>query len=159
MLELRQYKNDSIWSKETLVWKLPRFFTHCIDEWKNMFRTKWSRSYIVLALVLMKEHTVGSTKIRKKRNLAVYFKQSFLPYISGTIRATKNLFTIACIIFWRAFSWERSFSNWSTKSADLADFPTKSQLLKKSAILENLRYFFMDSKLGSSFYRLIRLHG
>ena len=33
-LELRQYKNDSIWSKNKLGLKLARFFTRLFGEWK-----------------------------------------------------------------------------------------------------------------------------
>ena len=34
-LELRQHKNNSIWSKDNLVLKLPRFFTRLYGEWKS----------------------------------------------------------------------------------------------------------------------------
>ena len=56
-LELRQYKNDSIQSKNIPVLKLTRFFTCCLGDEKarqfqnwNFFLTEWSHSYIALAL-------------------------------------------------------------------------------------------------------------
>ena len=56
-LEQRQNKNGTIWSISKLILKLPLFFTTCIGEWKSAansklicLSTKWSRSYIVLAL-------------------------------------------------------------------------------------------------------------
>ena len=33
----KQYKNNPILSKNKLVLKLPRFFTHCIGEWKAWY--------------------------------------------------------------------------------------------------------------------------
>ena len=56
VLELRQYKNDSIQSKKILVLKFPLFF-HCVgDEKARQFQnkkvlTELNRSYIVLALM------------------------------------------------------------------------------------------------------------
>ena len=69
LLELRQYKNDSMESTSVFVLKLPRFFTHIYGEKKKRSDIKtnipvgrcwvltypmesFSRSYIVLALVL-----------------------------------------------------------------------------------------------------------
>ena len=56
-LELRQYKNDSIWSKDKLGLNLPRFFTRLYGQWKRAaiskiicLWTKWCRSYFVFAL-------------------------------------------------------------------------------------------------------------
>ena len=58
ILELWQYKIDSIWSKNKLDLKLSLFFTLLFGEWKSAaisklicFSTKWCRSYIVFALV------------------------------------------------------------------------------------------------------------
>ena len=34
-LELRQYKNDSIWSKDKLALNLPHFFTRLYGQWKR----------------------------------------------------------------------------------------------------------------------------
>ena len=55
-LERRQYKNDTIWSKNKLSLNFPLFFTHRIGGSKSAAisnliwsSTKWSRSYIVLA--------------------------------------------------------------------------------------------------------------
>ena len=62
LLEQRQSKNDAIWSKSKLILKLPPFFTARIGEWKSAANsklichsTKWSRSYIVLTLALLKD--------------------------------------------------------------------------------------------------------
>ena len=56
-LELRQYKNDSIQSKNIPILKLPLFFISYTNEGKiagisklEIFWTEWSRSYIALAL-------------------------------------------------------------------------------------------------------------
>ena len=56
-LELRQNKNDSIWSKNKLDLKLPRFFTCLFLDLKSAaisklicVSTKLLRSYIVFAL-------------------------------------------------------------------------------------------------------------
>ena len=56
-LQLRQYMNDSIWSKNKLGLKLPRFFTRLFGEWKSAANsnliyssTKWCLSYIVFTL-------------------------------------------------------------------------------------------------------------
>ena len=59
-LELRPYKNDSIMSKIIPILKLPRFFATYTVHWGKtaaiskleLFLTEWSRSYIVLALVI-----------------------------------------------------------------------------------------------------------
>ena len=64
MVELRQYKNDSIWSKDKLALNLPRFLTRVYGQWKRASISKlislwtwWCRSYFVFALV-------GRRKIR-----------------------------------------------------------------------------------------------
>ena len=58
LLERRRNKNDTIWSISKSILKLPPFFTARIGERKtaensklNCLWTKWSRSYIALALV------------------------------------------------------------------------------------------------------------
>ena len=58
LLEQRQNKNDTISSISKSILKLPPFFTARIGDWKSAASskliclwTKWSRSYIVLALV------------------------------------------------------------------------------------------------------------
>ena len=58
LLELSQFKNDSIWSEGKLVLKLPRFFIRLYGVWKIavnskviFLSTKWCRSYIVFALM------------------------------------------------------------------------------------------------------------
>ena len=60
LLELRQYKKDSIQSKKLPSLNLPRFFSHLHGEKKSAaisklacFSQKRDRSYIVLALVLV----------------------------------------------------------------------------------------------------------
>ena len=58
-LELRQFKNDSIWSKDKLTLFLPRFFTRLYGQWKGAAKliclwTKWCRSNFVFALIKIK---------------------------------------------------------------------------------------------------------
>ena len=57
VLELRQYKIDSIWSKDKSALNLPRFFTRLYGQWKRAtisklicLWTKWCRSYFVFTL-------------------------------------------------------------------------------------------------------------
>ena len=55
-----------------------------------------------------------------KKGISLFMKLSFLAYISGILWAAKNIFTTSYISFWKTFSWNFFFSNWSTKSADFA---------------------------------------
>ena len=57
LLELRQFKNDSIKSKIIPILRLPRFFTTegkrvAISKLK-LFLTRWNLSYIVFALIAL----------------------------------------------------------------------------------------------------------
>ena len=62
VIEQRQNKNGAIWSKSELIFKLPPISIAHIGEWKSAANsklichsTKWSRSYIVLTLALLKD--------------------------------------------------------------------------------------------------------
>ena len=79
----------------------------------------------------------------------------FLTFISGRLWATKIIFTIPCISFWKAFRWKKNFWNRNTKSTDFvqyANFSRKSQPLKK--IRHYKKFEFKVWKLFLPFFEI-----
>ena len=81
-VELRQYKNDSIWSKDKLALNLPHFFTRLYGQWKRAANskliclwTKWCRSYFVFTLAVLQYLKSCVTQFRQlgtKKTVFVY---------------------------------------------------------------------------------------
>ena len=101
-LELKQYKNDSIWSNDKLALNLPRFFTLRYGVWKRAansklicFSTKWCRSYIVFALQFHVKHTKKQEIRYKKSDKPLKLSPSF--YIS--FFPTKKKLSVLYVIF------------------------------------------------------------
>ena len=76
VLEQRQNKNDSIWSKNKLGLKLPRFFARLFGEWKSPANsnlicstTKWCRSYIVFGLGHWRLCLIWKSRVRITKDL------------------------------------------------------------------------------------------
>ena len=82
----------------------------------------------------------------------------FLAPISGTIWAGKIYFFSIHIYISRAFSWNKNFWNFSTKSTDISqniDFPKKSYIAKKINHFEKIKNVFHGSQPYSRLLLLI----
>ena len=111
-LELRQYKNDSIWSRDKLALNLPGYFVCLYGLWKKAaisklicLRTKWCRSYYVFALgkrILKIIMLYFITYLHYALHLEVAFHCSML-FIDFSLNRIHNFFSrlLRDLNFWK----------------------------------------------------------